>query len=135
MDKKNQQYIYAVGKRKTAIATVKIYLDEKPETIINNKKIDEYTKNEKVINDLINEPLALLNLLNKYKLTIKALGGGKYSQAEAIRLAISRALVKMNGEYKKTLRSKGMLTRDPRVKERKKPGLKKARKAPQWSKR
>lgn len=135
MDKKISEYIYTVGKRKTAIATLKIYLNEKAETIINEKKISEYAKNEKTILDLINEPLVLLNLLDKYKLTIKVHGGGKYAQAEAIRLAISRALVKINEEYKKTLRSKGFLTRDPRSKERKKPGLKKARKAPQWSKR
>ena len=135
MDKKISEYIYAVGKRKTAIATLKIYVNEKAETIINEKKISEYAKNEKTILDLINEPLVLLNLLDKYKLTIKLHGGGKYAQAEAIRLAIARALVKINEEYKKTLRSKGFLTRDPSSKERKKPVHKKARKAPQWSKR
>lgn len=136
MEKKsNQEYTYAVGKRKTAIATVKIYLNGKPEITINEKPLLEYCKNEKTLNDTILEPLTTLNLLDKYKITVKVNGGGKNSQADAIKLGISRALLKIDEEYKKTLRSKGLLTRDPRSKERKKPGLKRARKSPQWSKR
>lgn len=135
MEKKLQTYIYTVGKRKSAIATVRVYSDGKGEITVNDQTLAEYFKNEKRKIDVVMDSLNLLNLAKNFTITVVTKGGGKASQAEAIRLGISRALIKINEEYKKTLRSKGFLTRDPRVKERKKPGLKKARRAPQWSKR
>lgn len=130
-----QTYIYAVGKRKTAIATVRVYSNGKGEITVNNKTLVEYFKDEKKKIDIAMDALNLLNLAKNFTIVIVTKGGGKASQSEAIRLGISRALIKLDEEYKKTLRSKGFLTRDPRSKERKKPGLKKARRAPQWSKR
>lgn len=130
-----QTYIYAVGKRKTAIATVRVYSNGKGEITVNDKTLIEYFKDEKKKVDVAMDALNLLNLAKNFTIVIVTKGGGKASQCEAIRLGISRALIKLDEEYKKTLRSKGFLTRDPRSKERKKPGLKKARRAPQWSKR
>jgi len=130
-----QTYIYAVGKRKTAIATVRVYSNGKGEITVNDKTLVEYFKDEKKKIDVAMDALNLLNLAKNFTIVIVTKGGGKASQSEAIRLGISRALIKLDEEYKKTLRSKGFLTRDPRSKERKKPGLKKARRAPQWSKR
>lgn len=130
-----QNYIYGVGKRKTAIATVRVYSDGKGEITVNDKTLVEYFKDEKKKIDVAMDALNLLNLAKNFTIVIVTKGGGKASQSEAIRLGISRALIKLDEEYKKTLRSKGFLTRDPRSKERKKPGLKKARRAPQWSKR
>lgn len=130
-----QSYIYAVGKRKTAIATVRVYSNGKGEITVNDKTLAEYFKDEKKKIDVAMDALNLLNLAKNFTIVIVTKGGGKASQSEAIRLGISRALIKLDEEYKKTLRSKGFLTRDPRSKERKKPGLKKARRAPQWSKR
>ncbi|MCD4704746.1 30S ribosomal protein S9 [bacterium] len=127
------EYTYSFGKRKTAVATVRIY-DEKGDTIINEKTIKDYF-NDSILEDTALESLNLFKLVGKTRLTIKVKGGGKKSQAEAIRLGISRCLLKIDPENRKTLRSKGFLTRDPRVKERKKPGLRGARRAPQWSKR
>ncbi len=135
MEKEKQTYIYAVGKRKTAIATVRVYSNGKGEITVNDQTLAEYFKDEKKKIDVAMDALNLLNLAKNLTIVIVTKGGGKASQSEAIRLGISRALIKIDEEYKKTLRSKGFLTRDPRSKERKKPGLKKARRAPQWSKR
>lgn len=135
MEKEKQTYIYAVGKRKTAIATVRVYSNGKGEITVNDQTLAEYFKDEKKKIDVAMDALNLLNLAKNLTIAIVTKGGGKASQSEAIRLGISRALIKIDEEYKKTLRSKGFLTRDPRSKERKKPGLKKARRAPQWSKR
>ncbi len=135
MEKKLETYIYAVGKRKTAVATVRMYAGGKDGITVNDETLAKYFKDEAKKIDVAIEALTLLNLVKDYTITIVTKGGGKASQAEAIRLGISRGLIKISEEYKKTLRSKGFLTRDPRSKERKKPGLKKARRAPQWSKR
>lgn len=132
-EKKINEYIYAVGKRKTSIATVRIY-HEKGDVTLNDKTIDDYFKDISM-SEIVVESLNLLSQTGKNKITIKVKGGGKNSQAEAIRLGISRCLVKMDPEARKSLKSQGFLTRDPRAKERKKPGLKRARKAPQWAKR
>ena len=136
MEKKTRknEYIYATGKRKSAIATIRIYLNEKNEITVNNKTLNEYFGYKIYVNCAI-EALNLLSLTSKYKITIHVKGGGKKGQAEAVRLGIARCLIKINPDYRKALRSNGLLTRDHRVKERKKPGLKRARKAPQWSKR
>lgn len=134
--KEEERYIRAVGRRKTATAVVKIYPKKEKEIIVNDKKLEEYFPYFEY-QQIVKAPLEVVDtpLKEKGKIVIIARGGGKKAQSEAARLAISRALVKMNEEYKKVLRAHGFLTRDPRMKERKKFGLKKARRAPQWQKR
>lgn len=119
--------VLAVGRRKTAIARVKVA----PGTgkfVINDQDIANP-------NRIYTEPLKKANFDQKVDCWIKVSGGGLSGQLEAIRLGISRAIIKMDPELKKTLKVEGFLTRDPRMKERKKPGLKGARRAPQWAKR
>lgn len=120
------KYWTAVGRRKTAIASVKISGDDKT-FAINNKKID--------FSEVALAPLELVGQTGKFGVHARVSGGGKVSQQEAIRLGISRALEKFDPELKTTLKKAGFIMRDPREKERKKPGLKGARRAPQWAKR
>lgn len=128
--------IYAVGKRKTSTARIRFYpqSSEEKEIFINQKKLKDYFPNFEY-QKIVNEPLKNAGLENKFYITIKVKGGGKHSQAEACRHGIARVLVKYNSDYRKVLKAKGFLTRDSRMKERKKPGLKRARRAPQWQKR
>lgn len=121
-----EKYYYATGRRKTAVALVKLSAGA------GDLKINDQ-KSEMV--DLLKQPLQITNNLGKFDITVKVNGGGKISQIDAIRLGISRALVKLSQDYRISLKKSGLLTRDPREKERKKYGLKRARKAPQWSKR
>lgn len=109
-----KKYYEAVGRRKTAVARVRLYLDKNQD----NSKYNE-----------------LEQYLKKFKVSVKTKGGGISSQKQAVLLGIARALIKYDEKLKPALRTAGLLTRDPRKKERKKPGLKKARRAPQWSKR
>jgi len=135
-EKNNGKYIGAIGRRKTSVARVRLYdAAAEKKLIINEKDGNEYFGKNHAIAEKINSPLKLLNLENKFLITVKVDGGGITGQSEAIRLGISRALLKMNESYKKELKSRGFLTRDSRAVERKKPGLKKARRAPQWQKR
>ena len=137
-----KKYTYAVGRRKTSTATVHL---TKGKGNILVKKGDEYVKiNDYFIGEgaqeLVKDALFPFTVLGKttqkmFDITIHVVGGGLRWQAEAMRLAISRALVEFNPEYRLTLKPYGLLKRDPREKERKKPGLRKARKSPQWSKR
>lgn len=129
----NKKYIEAVGRRKTATARVRLY-EEKGDFIINNKPLNQYFGVERFKKTALS-PFELLKLKDKFSVSVKVFGGGIMAQAEAIRHGLSRALVKYNETFKKLLREAGFLTRDPRMVERKKYGLKKARKAPQWSKR
>ena len=126
-------YYYAVGRRKEAIATARIY-SGKGIIKVNDQAADDYFNNATLIAEL-SRALDLTGNGDKLHATIKVTGGGKRGQAEAARLAIARALLEVNQELRPTLKKAGLLTRDPREKERKKPGLKKARKAPQFSKR
>ena len=98
------------------------------------KKLDEYFGTE-ILKVIVNQPFAVTNTVGKYDVIVKVTGGGFTGQAGAIRHGIARALLEANAEYRPVLKSNGYLTRDPRMKERKKYGLKKARKAPQFSKR
>lgn len=133
---KTEKYINALGRRKTAVATIRLYESPEQKVItINNKDVNAYFEKNVALVDKVVAPLKLLKLENKFKITIKVNGGGVVGQAEAIRLGISRALLKMNEAYKAELKVHGYLTRDSREVERKKPGLKKARRAPQWQKR
>ena len=121
------------GRRKKAIARVRL-LEGNGNIVINGKPLDEYFGTE-TLKFIVKQPLTTTNTLAKYDVICKVVGGGFTGQAGAIRHGISRALLKANGEYRLVLKQNGFLTRDPRMKERKKYGLKKARKAPQFSKR
>ena len=124
---------YGTGRRKKSIARVRL-VDGTGVITVNGKSIDEYFGTE-VLKTIVKQPLTATNTLAKYDVVAKVIGGGFTGQAGAIRHGIARALNEANGEYRPTLKTNGYLTRDPRMKERKKYGLKKARKAPQFSKR
>jgi small subunit ribosomal protein S9 len=125
--------INAIGRRKAAIA--RIYLNEgKGQIIVNDRDFKEYFPDNQ-LHYVVEQPLNLLEIRGNYDIKVNLNGGGLAGQAEALRLAISRALVTLNPEYKPALRAEGFLTRDPRVVERKKPGQPKARKRFQFSKR
>lgn len=144
---KKEKYIEAVGRRKTAVARVRLYHAAKPAVsdgtdlaptlaliTVNNRHADAYfpLKNQ---HRVIASPFQKADLLGHFTVTVHASGGGVSAQAFAVRHGIARALVLFNGDLRKKLKAFGYLTRDPRVVERKKYGLKKARRAPQWSKR
>jgi len=131
--KSDKIVFYGTGRRKKSIARVRL-ADGKGTITINGKSIDEYFDVE-TLKVIVKQPLATTNTLDKYDVICKVSGGGISGQAGAVRHGISRALLLANTEYKPSLKSNGFLTRDPRMKERKKYGLKKARKAPQFSKR
>ena len=127
------QKIGATGRRKKAIARARI-CEGAGKILVNKKPLEEYFKSELLQNE-VKTALTLVEVADKYDIEITVTGGGLSGQAGACRHAIARALVLSNETYKKTVKSAGLLTRDPRMKERKKYGLKKARKAPQFSKR
>ena len=124
---------YGTGRRKSSIARVRL-VEGKGTITINGKDIDEYLGTE-TLKVIVRQPLTATNTVDKYDVICKVQGGGFTGQAGAIRLGIARALLEANREYRPTLKAAGFLTRDPRMKERKKYGLKKARRAPQFSKR
>lgn len=127
------KYSGAVGRRKEAVARVRLYTGS-GQILINGKDYKEYYTNE-TQQEAIFAPLKLLGLEKKYNVSAVTSGGGKSGQLDAICHGISRALVESDEGYRTTLKKSGFLTRDPRAKERKKYGLKRARKAPQFSKR
>lgn len=137
-----ERYLEAVGRRKESIARVRLFTkkasDNFPEDkgliLINQKPYQEYFR-DLFLQDAVEEPLKKLKSLDRFKGLIMVKGGGLTGQAGAIRLGISRALVLFDANYRKKLKKFGYLTQDSRVKERRKYGLKKARKAPQWAKR
>jgi small subunit ribosomal protein S9 len=125
--------INALGRRKSAVA--RVYVTEGTGKItINKKDITEYFPNP-ILQFVVKQPLALLDVAEKYDVKVNLFGGGYTGQSQALRLAIARALVKINAEDKKALRTNGFMTRDPREVERKKPGQPKARRRFQFSKR
>ena len=124
---------YGTGRRKSSIARVRL-VEGKGTITINGKNIDEYLGTD-TLKVIVRQPLTVTNTVDKYDVICSVQGGGFTGQAGAIRLGIARALLEANSEYRPTLKSAGFLTRDPRMKERKKYGLKKARRAPQFSKR
>jgi small subunit ribosomal protein S9 len=128
---KKDVYIEGIGRRKEAVARVRITPASKTSFVVNDKPLADYFKTEmlqKIAQEALEEK-------GEFSVSIKVNGGGVNSQAESVRLGIARALIKKDLELRKDLKSKGFLKRDPRVKERRKFGLKKARKAAQWSKR
>jgi len=128
------EYYYGMGRRKTAVARVRLFPNGDGSIEINGKTADAYFGREALLSVVV-APFRAVDVDNTYNMTIRVLGGGTTGQAGAIRHALSRALLRMNPEFKLALRRAGYLTRDPRMKERKKPGLKRARKAPQYTKR
>jgi small subunit ribosomal protein S9 len=127
------RYYEAVGRRKRAVARVRLYPGE-GEMVINGKPLDEYFGRPQDWRD-VTAPFALTESQSRFNLSVLVKGGGITGQAHAIRHGIARALLLADPESKRALRRAGFLTRDPREKERKKPGLKRARKAPQYTKR
>ncbi|MBE5766585.1 MAG: 30S ribosomal protein S9 [Clostridiales bacterium] len=123
----------AVGRRKKAIARVRLIPGE-GNIVINKRSLDEYFGLE-TLKTVVRQPLTLTDTLGKFDVIVNVLGGGYTGQAGAIRHGIARALVKADSELKDAIKKAGFLTRDPRMKERKKYGLKAARRAPQFSKR
>lgn len=130
---KKLQY-WGTGRRKKAIARVRLIPNGTGAIIINNKKLDDYFGLD-TLKYIVKQPLESTGALTKFDVYANVVGGGFTGQAGAIRHGISRALVLADESYKPTLKKAGFLTRDPRMKERKKYGLKKARRAPQFSKR
>ena len=127
-------YYEGLGRRKTATARVRLYPEGTGSFTINGKQTQEYFHREA---DWLNmqAPLAITGTLGQFDVTVQVKGGGITGQSEAVRMGIARALLKVNPEFRSALRQAGFLTRDSRMKERKKPGLKRARKAPQYTKR
>lgn len=123
---KAKKYFFGLGRRKTAIARVRLTAG-KGSLSINGKPVEP--------NDIVNAPLTIAGQEGKYDITAIVTGGGMTSQIEAIRLGVARSLLELDESFKQSLRKAGFLTRDPRAKERKKPGLRGARRAPQWAKR
>lgn len=128
-----ERYVEGVGRRKTAIARVRVY-EKGSHITVNGKEYHEYFPGD-AMPRIVTEALSALHMDGKLSVTANVLGGGIRAQAAAVRLGIARALLKYNADYRGRLRDKGLLTRDQRMKERRKFGLKKARRAPQWSKR
>jgi small subunit ribosomal protein S9 len=127
------RYVEAVGRRKTSVARVRIFDSGKPGIIINAKEYSLYLP--KYLRGVAEEPLKEAKFFGKVRVEARVKGGGISSQAGALRHGIARGLEKMNADFRKPLKKLGFLKRDSRMKERRKFGLKKARKAPQWSKR
>ena len=129
----SKPYFYGTGRRKKSVARVRIVPGTGVITI-NKKNIDEYFGLE-TLKVIVKQPLVLTETLNKFDVKVNVCGGGYTGQAGAIRHGIARALLQVDGDFRPVLKKAGFLTRDPRMKERKKPGLKAARRAPQFSKR
>ncbi len=127
-------YFYAVGRRKTAIATVRLFEDKSNQMIVNGQDLRDYFLNQTLISEVL-KPFVELAIRGGVSITARIIGGGKTAQAQALQLAIARALVLRSQDNRGTLKKANLLSRDAREKESKKYGLKKARKAPQFSKR
>ena len=128
------QYFYSAGKRKTAIARVKLYDGGKGDVLTNNMPIRKYFPTFLHVENAL-APLRITDLAKKFTVEVMVKGGGKSAQSDAVRHGISRSLLLVDPELRSVLKREGFLRRDARIKERKKPGLKRARKAPQFSKR
>ena len=126
------RYYYAHGKRKTSIARVRLY-EGKGEIIVNEHPLNDYFFGTLI--GKIKAPLKLVDMLKRFDITVKVVGGGVSSQADAVRHGIAKALIVFDPALRANLKKAGLITRDSRIKERKKFGLHRARRAPQWSKR
>lgn len=133
-DTDSERYWEAVGRRKTAVARVRLFTKGERGVWVNTHPIAEYFTYP-TLQRVATEAIDTMNSSDRFRVTVKVSGGGLHAQAEAIRHGTARALVLFNPDFRKRLKRAGFLTRDPRMKERKKFGLKGARKAPQWAKR
>ena len=134
MYESKKKYFYGTGRRKSSVARVRVYENGTGSIIINGREIDNYFGLD-TLKLIVNQPLVSADLVGKVDVVVTVAGGGVSGQAGAIRHGISRALLQLNPAFRATLTAAGFLTRDPRMKERKKYGLKAARRAPQFSKR
>lgn len=134
MYQSKKPYLYGTGRRKSSVARVRVYEGGTGSITINNRDIDDYFGLD-TLKLIVRQPLVATNNTDKLDIVVNVSGGGVTGQAGAIRHGISRALLGMDPEYRAILKKAGYLTRDPRMKERKKYGLKAARRAPQFSKR
>ena len=134
MSESKKKYFYGTGRRKSSVARVRVYENGTGSIIINGRDIDDYFGLE-TLKLIVRQPLVTTDMLGKVDIVVTVAGGGVSGQARANRHGISRALVLVNPEYRASLKAAGFMTRDPRMKERKKYGLKAARRAPQFSKR
>ena len=134
MYQSKKPYFYGTGRRKSSVARVHLFEGGSGKIIINNREIDNYFGLD-TLKLIVRQPLVATDTLSKVDIVATVTGGGVTGQAGAIRHGIARALLKLNEEYRPILKRAGFLTRDPRMKERKKYGLKAARRAPQFSKR
>ncbi len=127
-------YVHAIGRRKSSIAQAKVFKRGSGRIVVNDLDMQAYftTAGRRLA---VTSPLQKAGMFETADVSVSVYGGGKTGQAEATRLAIARALVKIDPDLRPALKSEGLLSRDARIKERKKPGLRKARRAPQWSKR
>ena len=134
MYESKRKYSYGTGRRKSSVARVRVYENGTGSIIINGRDMDDYFGLE-TLKLIVRQPLISTDMLGKVDIVVTVAGGGVSGQAGAIRHGISRALLGVNPEFRSGLKAAGFLTRDPRMKERKKYGLKAARRAPQFSKR
>ena len=134
MYESKRKYFYGTGRRKSSVARVRVYENGTGAITINGRDIDEFFGLD-TLKLVVRQPLVTTDLVGKVDMVVTVAGGGVSGQAGAIRHGISRALVVMNPEFRPALKAAGFMTRDPRMKERKKYGLKGARRAPQFSKR
>ncbi|HXK31917.1 MAG TPA: 30S ribosomal protein S9 [Candidatus Paceibacterota bacterium] len=128
------KYFEGIGRRKTAVARVRISIQKEKTFLINARTSENYFPT-KYLQRIILSPLSLTDYSDKFQVSVRVKGGGTTSQAEAVRHGLTRALVLFDPELRKQLKKAGFLKRDPRMRERKKFGLKRARRAPQWQKR
>ena len=131
---KSDRYIEAIGRRKTAVARVRLFTKGDKEFIVNEKPYEKYFQLQSDAENAI-ASMKKMKCLDKFRVTVLVKGGGHSAQAEAVRHGTARVLVEFNQNFRKRLRKAGFLTRDPRMRERKKFGRKRARKSPQWAKR
>jgi len=131
---KPEKYFEADGRRKTAVARVQLFTQGEKTFLINRKPIEVYFPAAE-LQQIVKSPLEIMKCLDKFRVSVIVRGGGLHAQAEAMRHGITRALVLFNPDFRKRLKKAGFLTRDSRMRERKKFGLKRARRAPQWQKR
>ena len=127
-------FFEAIGRRKTSTARVRLFTQGDKTILVNDKQYKDYFPTLE-LQQIVDSAFDKMKALDKFKVTVKVRGGGIHSQAEAVRHGIARALVGINPDFRKRLRRVGYLTRDPRMRERKKFGLRRARRGPQWSKR
>lgn len=131
--KSPERYFQAIGRRKTSSARIRLSVNDEKEILINDKPFQVYFPTLE-LQGIVLSPLNITNV-DKFRILIRIKGGGIHSQSEAARHGIARALLLFNQDFRKCLKKAGFLTRDPRMRERKKFGLKRARRAPQWRKR